>query len=126
MNLVPYMRSLQELRHDLHRHLSAAARSSATATGSSRHIGSDYGGVARQREVDQVVVNHGTMPLDELYFELKPLSRNLGEVSHDRADRRRAAVGGPQSGRRASGCSASATQSPPATPTRRSTTRCAW
>jgi hypothetical protein len=28
-------------------------------------------------------VNHGTIPLDELYFELKPLSRNQGAVNHD-------------------------------------------
>jgi N-methyl-L-proline demethylase len=33
--------------------------------------------------VDQVVVNHGTVPLDDLYFELRPASRNVGEVSHD-------------------------------------------
>jgi NADPH-dependent 2,4-dienoyl-CoA reductase/sulfur reductase-like enzyme len=47
------------------------------------HVGSDYGGVAKQRTVDQIVVNHGTIPLDELYFELKPASSNLGEISHD-------------------------------------------
>jgi hypothetical protein len=47
------------------------------------HIGSDYGGVAKERRVDQVVINHGTIPLDDLYFELKPLSRNLGEISHE-------------------------------------------
>jgi hypothetical protein len=29
------------------------------------------------------VVNHGTLPLDSLYFELRPLSRNLGAVNHD-------------------------------------------
>ena len=46
-------------------------------------IASDYGGVTKQRVVDQIVVNHGTIPLDELYFELKPLSRNLGETSYD-------------------------------------------
>ena len=33
--------------------------------------------------MDQIVVNHGTVPLDELYFELKPLSRNGGAVDHD-------------------------------------------
>ena len=46
-------------------------------------IGSDYGGVHKERVFDQVVVNHGTRPLDELYFELKPQSRNLGEVDYD-------------------------------------------
>jgi 2,4-dienoyl-CoA reductase-like NADH-dependent reductase (Old Yellow Enzyme family)/thioredoxin reductase len=43
-------------------------------------LGSDYGGEAQEREVDQVVVEHGTIPADDLYFALKPLSRNLGEV----------------------------------------------
>ncbi|WP_370285269.1 oxidoreductase [Pseudooceanicola nanhaiensis] len=46
-------------------------------------IGSDYGGVQRERVVDQVVVNHGTRPLDELYFDLRAGSTNLGEVDYD-------------------------------------------
>jgi NADPH-dependent 2,4-dienoyl-CoA reductase/sulfur reductase-like enzyme len=46
-------------------------------------IGSDYGGVQRERRVDQVVVNHGTRPLDDLYFDLRPGSSNLGEVDYD-------------------------------------------
>jgi hypothetical protein len=33
--------------------------------------------------VDQVVVEHGTLPADDLYFELKPASSNLGEIDHD-------------------------------------------
>jgi hypothetical protein len=39
--------------------------------------------VNQRREVDQVVINHGTRPLDEIYFLLKPHSKNLGEVSYD-------------------------------------------
>ena len=27
-------------------------------------------------------MEHGTLPLDDLYFALKPLSRNAGEVDH--------------------------------------------
>jgi N-methyl-L-proline demethylase len=46
-------------------------------------IGSDYGGVRKERRFDQVVVNHGTIPLDDVYFQLKPLSSNLGAVDHD-------------------------------------------
>ena len=46
-------------------------------------MGSDYGSVLQNREVDQVVINHGTIPLDDLYFELKPASSNLGEMSHE-------------------------------------------
>ena len=33
--------------------------------------------------VDQVVVEHGTLPADDLYFELKPASSNLGEIDLD-------------------------------------------
>jgi 2,4-dienoyl-CoA reductase-like NADH-dependent reductase (Old Yellow Enzyme family) len=42
----------------------------------------EYDKSRRERLVDQVVVEHGTLPLDELYFELKPGSRNLGEIDH--------------------------------------------
>ncbi len=39
-----------------------------------------YSGRRHERRVDQVVVEAGTLPVDELYFALKPLSNNLGEV----------------------------------------------
>ncbi|WP_237480640.1 NADH:flavin oxidoreductase [Lichenibacterium dinghuense] len=42
----------------------------------------DYGRRWVEKEADQVVVEHGTAPLDELYFALKPGSANLGEVDH--------------------------------------------
>lgn len=82
MNLVPYMRSLQKLdtTFTVTYRLKAADRSGNQITA---YVGSDYGGVTRERKVDQIVVNHGTIPLDELYFELKPGSKNLGEVSYD-------------------------------------------
>jgi hypothetical protein len=82
MNLVPYMRSLQNRDvtftvtfrlHEVHRD---GNRLLAI-------VGSDYGGVRQERRVDQVIVNHGTIPLDELYFDLKPQSRNLGAVDYD-------------------------------------------
>ena len=47
------------------------------------HIGSDYGMPEQQRLLDQVIVNHGTLPLDDLYFALKPLSRNGGAVDYN-------------------------------------------
>ena len=46
-------------------------------------LGSDYGSATRERRVDQVVVNHGTRPLDEVYFELREQSTNIGEVNYD-------------------------------------------
>ena len=45
-------------------------------------LGSDYGDSVEERHVDQVVVEHGTLPMADLYEELKPLSVNLGEVDH--------------------------------------------
>jgi hypothetical protein len=45
-------------------------------------VGSDYGGVHKERLVDQVVVNHGTRPLDELYFSLKDQSSNKGVLDY--------------------------------------------
>jgi N-methyl-L-proline demethylase len=82
MNLVPYMRSLQKLdvTFTVTWRLESVERSGNQLVA---HVGSDYGGVSRTRTVDQVVVNNGTIPLDELYFELKPLSTNLGEIGHD-------------------------------------------
>jgi NADPH-dependent 2,4-dienoyl-CoA reductase/sulfur reductase-like enzyme len=46
--------------------------------------GSDYGGVRKERRVDHVVVNNGTIPNDELYFSLKANSRNFGAVDQAR------------------------------------------
>jgi N-methyl-L-proline demethylase len=44
---------------------------------------SDYGAdIVHSRLVDQVVVEHGTLPLDDLYLELKEASLNRGEVDH--------------------------------------------
>lgn len=82
MNLVPYMRSLQKLDVTF---TVTYSLESVERRGNSlvAHIGSDYGGVAKERAVGQVVINHGTVPLDDLYFELKPASKNLGEISHD-------------------------------------------
>ncbi|WP_172329164.1 N-methyl-L-proline N-demethylase HpbA [Mangrovicoccus sp. HB161399] len=81
MNLVPYMRALQarDTTFTVTWRLQSVAREGNRLKAV---LGSDYGGVTRERLVDQVVVNHGTRPLDELYFELKPHSKNLGEVDY--------------------------------------------
>ena len=82
MNLVPYMRSMQKLdtTFTVTYRLEAVEKQGNQLIA---HVGSDYGGVAKQRIVDQIVVNHGTIPLDDIYFELKPGSSNHGEMSHD-------------------------------------------
>ena len=40
----------------------------------------EYGRKRVERVADQIVVDHGATPVDDLYFALKPGSRNLGEV----------------------------------------------
>ncbi len=82
MNLVPYMRALQKTRtvFTVARTLTALERSGNQLQAT---IGTDYSDLAENRQYDQVVVNQGTLPLDDLYFDLKPLSRNLGAVDQD-------------------------------------------
>ena len=79
MNLVPYMRALQDknVTFTVTYRLRSVTRDGNQLCAT---IGSDYMALARQAHYDQIVVNHGTLPLDDLYFALKPLSRNLGAV----------------------------------------------
>jgi N-methyl-L-proline demethylase len=42
----------------------------------------EYADTTEERQYDQIVVEHGTLPVDELYFALKPGSKNLGELDH--------------------------------------------
>ncbi|PZQ51683.1 MAG: N-methylproline demethylase [Rhodovulum sulfidophilum] len=82
MSLTPAMRELQkrDVLFTVTWKLAAVARSGNELLAT---IDSDYGGVTRERRVDQVVVNHGTRPLDELYFDLRAGSTNLGEVDYE-------------------------------------------
>jgi 2,4-dienoyl-CoA reductase-like NADH-dependent reductase (Old Yellow Enzyme family) len=45
-------------------------------------LGSDYTDLVVERHVDHVVVEHGTLPNDELYLDLVPHSSNGGAVDH--------------------------------------------
>ena len=81
INLTPYMRALQPLGvtftlcHRLH---------SVVESGSilAAKLGSDYGDTSISRTVEQVVVEHATQPMEDLYFDLKAHSNNLGEVDY--------------------------------------------
>ena len=82
MNLVPYMRSLQDKDTTFtvaRRLLGVELRGNKLEA----RIGTDYSDHSDIHEYDQVVVNYGTLPLDELYFDLKNLSSNGGAVDHD-------------------------------------------
>ncbi|MDC3289936.1 NADH:flavin oxidoreductase [bacterium] len=82
MNLVPYMRSLQDkdTTFTVARRLLGVERRGNKLEA---QIGTDYSDHSDIQEYDQVVVNYGTLPLDELYFDLKNLSLNGGAVDHD-------------------------------------------
>lgn len=81
MNLVPYMRSLQQLdtTFTVTYRLKAVERQGEQLLAT---IGTDYSDLEKTRLVDQIVVNHGTRPLDELYFELQPMATNEGAVEY--------------------------------------------
>nr|WP_171170274.1 FAD-dependent oxidoreductase [Ruegeria sp. HKCCA0370] len=82
MTLVPYMRALQKTGavFTVTRTLKSLVRSGNQLEAA---IGTDYSDLVEKRMYDQVIVNQGTLPLDDLYFQLKPLSRNRGRVDHD-------------------------------------------
>ncbi len=82
MNLVPYMRALQDknVTFTVTYRLRAVARDGNQLRAT---IGSDYMDLAKERHFDQVIVNLGTQPLADLYFDLKPNSSNLGAVDYD-------------------------------------------
>ena len=82
MNLVPYMRSLQDkdVTFTVTRRLMGIVQNGNKLTAT---IGTDYSDYTYDTEIDQVVVNYGTLPLDDLYFDLKATSSNLGEVDYD-------------------------------------------
>ena len=83
MNLVPYVRSLQKLdvTFSVTFRLQRIRRDGDVLVA---EIGSDYEDIRRERRIEQVVINHGTIPNDALYFELKPLSTNGGEIDYER------------------------------------------
>ena len=83
MNLVPYMRALQKLdvTFTVTFRLEEVTRE---GNGLLAVVGSDYGGVRKERRIDQVVINHGTRPNEDLYFALKPRSSNRGAVDYTR------------------------------------------
>jgi len=82
MNHVPYAKAFAEknVRVTINTKLKSVRREGNQLVAV---LGSDYSDKASvERRVAQVVVEHGTLPMAELYLELKPLSRNLGAVDY--------------------------------------------
>ena len=83
LNHVPYMKLFHEkgVRITINTRLHSVRRDGNQLVAV---LCSDYADDWRdKRLVDQIVVEHATAPLDELYFELKPLSTNQGAVDYD-------------------------------------------
>jgi 2,4-dienoyl-CoA reductase-like NADH-dependent reductase (Old Yellow Enzyme family) len=82
MNHVPYAKAFAEnnARVTINTRLKSVRREGNQLVAV---LGSDFAETALvERRVAQVVVEHGTMPMADLYLELKPLSRNLGAVDY--------------------------------------------
>lgn len=81
MNHVPYARAFAEagVKVTINTRLKAIRRN---GNGLTATLGSDYSTATVERQVSQVVVEHGTQANSDLFFELKPLSRNLGAVDY--------------------------------------------
>jgi 2,4-dienoyl-CoA reductase-like NADH-dependent reductase (Old Yellow Enzyme family)/thioredoxin reductase len=81
MNLSRYMKALQhnDVRFTIAQRLVGLDRVGNRLRAT---LGTDYSDRVTHAEYDQIVVNYGTMPLDELYFDLRPLSQNGGAVDH--------------------------------------------
>ena len=82
MNLVPYMRVLQDkdVTFTVTYRLTSVERDGNRIKAT---IDSDYMKLGKVAHYDQIVVNHGTQPLADVYFALKPLSVNLGAVDYE-------------------------------------------
>ena len=83
MNHVPYMRVFHEkdVRITINTRVTAVRRDGNALVAT---LGSDFAKHwSEERRVDQVVVEHGAAPLDDLYFALKPGSKNLGAVDYE-------------------------------------------
>ena len=81
LNLAPYMSALQDknVTFTVTRRLIAVEKQGAQLKAT---IGTDYSDHTYSKNYDQIIINNGTEPLDELYFDLKQHSSNKGEVDY--------------------------------------------
>lgn len=83
MNHVPYMQAFHEkgVRITINTRVRSVRREGNQLVAT---LGSDFAkDWSAERRVDQIVMEHGTMPLEDLYFALKPASRNLGAIDYE-------------------------------------------
>ena len=83
MNHAPYMETFhrRNVRITINTRVTSVRRDGNALVAT---LSSDFArGWSEERRVDQVVTEHGTLPLDDLYLSLKPSSRNLGAIDYD-------------------------------------------
>ncbi len=82
LNLTPYLTNLQDkdVTVTVARRLKGVRRDGNRLIA---EIGSDYSAKVQDRPYDQIILNYSTLPNADLYFDLKPLSSNLGQVDHE-------------------------------------------
>ena len=83
----------------------------------------EYTHQEEERVIDQLVIEHGTLPADELYFALKPHARNRGQIGLTTPSSRASRRTSTPTRRGSSSSSASAMPWPAAISMRRSMTR---
>jgi len=82
INLTPYIKRL--LANDVRLSLCRRVIEARSEGDKIRVIlGSDYGDFHAERLVDMLVIDHGRVALDEVYYQLKALSRNQGAVDYE-------------------------------------------
>ena len=84
MNLTPYIKNLQnkKITYSIAKRLLDV---SIKGNKLNAIIGSDYDENFKYKSTyDQIILNYGVKPLDELYFNLAPLSKNAGEVDYNK------------------------------------------
>ena len=82
MNLTPYLKKFQNSKIDF---TIAKRLLDVSIKGNKLNalIGSDYGDFKYNSTYDQIILNYGIKPLDGLYFDLVPFSKNEGELNYD-------------------------------------------
>ena len=82
VNHVPYARTFNETetRVTLNQRVMSASKENDRLV---VELGSDHSSHRSTRVVDYLVVDHGTLPNADLYFELRSLSCNQGEIDHN-------------------------------------------
>ncbi|TSI13155.1 FAD-dependent oxidoreductase [Brevibacterium aurantiacum] len=83
MNSPAYLQVFSEFGVTVHLGERLAAKPTINGKLITARLRNDYSGIETELETDAVVVDFGTTPNDDVYFDLKPHSSNHGEIDID-------------------------------------------